>query len=158
MGPFLLNYPDISNADLVFDVAESRRILNFFYPSTVQAIEQMQLTDAVRRLAQTMLVAAVDGTYAMGYIEALFKSARPIPSGSPRFWAQRLVRGLAMNWFKHARREDLMDAKIHDAVRDAVAIHCQTHFRMGLAGELAQRKMSGPRYLLVSSLNSGVWS
>jgi hypothetical protein len=158
MGQYLVSYPDIPDSDLVFDEAETRSILGFFYPEAKLAIEPMEVTVPVRRLAQTMLIAAIDGTYAMGFVEATLRSARPIPSGSLKSWVQRLARGIARHWFKHARESDLRDVRIYDTVRDAIAASCRAHFRMAQAGQLSKMRMPAPSYLTFSSINALTWA
>ena len=138
MGSLLLNVPDIDDADLIFDVDETRQILHFFWPSLSSTIAQMTIENDARRLAQTALVAAIDGSYAMGYVEAMFRTlARP--GSGIKSMGKKLARRFVKHWWKHATQNDLNDVRIYESVRAAIASALRRHFD-GVAQGVAMRR------------------
>lgn len=89
MGNILINIPEISDTDLLYDETEARQILKFFWPQKSSDIDSMNIDNHARRLAQSALVAAIEGSYAMGFIHIL--STNIIRPGSN-------VKPLAKNW------------------------------------------------------------
>jgi hypothetical protein len=120
MGNILINVPDISDTDLVFDEGETRRILKFFWPHQANKIDGMTIDNDVRRLAQTGLVAAIDGSYALGFIFALGQTVVRPGSGVKSF-AKKLARQFVRHWWKHTKQRDLEDVQIYDVVKDRIA-------------------------------------
>lgn len=122
MGSILISYPDISDADLVFDESEATDILRFFWPGLNDKIASMIVTTDTRRFAQTLLIAAVDASYAMGFIHGLANViTRRKPGTSLKVLVKKLARRYMKHWWKHATQEDLLDAKIYESVRQSVA-------------------------------------
>src|SRR5690606_33219486 len=91
-----------SGNELVLDENETRIALKFFFPHDGAHIDAMAVNDQLRSFAQALLVAGIDATYAMGYVEALFSSL-----GRSDANAGKLIKGFgkkaAKHWFKHAR-------------------------------------------------------
>ena len=73
MGSILINVPNLADCELIYNEAETRLILKFFWPGEAAAIDAMTISNDARRLAQTALIAAIEGTYAMGYLGRLIK-------------------------------------------------------------------------------------
>jgi hypothetical protein len=89
MGAYLIAVPDMADSELVFNDDETRQILKFFYPASAAGIANMTVTNDTRRFAQTLLIAAIDASYAMGYIQALGRTVVHPGSG---------IKSLAKNW------------------------------------------------------------
>lgn len=123
MGSILINYPNISDADLVFNESETKQILCFFFPLLCSNINSSTMHNGFRKLAQTMLVAAVDGSHQMRYANAIFTSLGPNKSVGQ--WAKKLGKGLGKAWFKNMNEKDLLKAEIYDSVRVTVAARCR---------------------------------
>lgn len=159
MGSYLVSVPEIADSDLVFDEAETRQILKFFYPASTARITGMAIDDDARRLAQTMLIAAIDGSYSMGFVQALFTSAvRPGSGIAPL--AKKLGRKFVRHWYKHATQEDLMRVKIYDSVRSSIAVSLKHRFA-DLLSETVSRlrwRRALTMYVLVESANPYVWA
>jgi len=81
----MISVPDISGNDPVFDESETRRILKFFCPHLAQDIDGMSIDKEARRLAQSMLIAAIDRSYAMGFVKATFSALTRPGSGIKSF-------------------------------------------------------------------------
>jgi hypothetical protein len=120
MGSILINIPDISVAELMFNQMETQQILKFFWPLETAQIQQMKITDDVRRLAQTALIAGIDGTYAMGFMKGTLESVVN-PGKSLASFGQKLARSFMRNWWKHATIKNLNEAKVAESVRKAIA-------------------------------------
>ena len=136
MGSILINVPDISDADLIYDELETKQILKFFWPLYSQDIEIMQINNDARRLAQTVFVAAIDGSYAMGFIQAIVQSVLGRPKPNIKSLAQKLGKKFIKNWWKHVNQSDLNDAKIYESIRLSISNSLRTDFlrlRDGLA-------------------------
>ncbi len=80
----------------------------------------MTIDNDVRRLAQTGLVAAIDGSYALGFIFALGQTVVRPGSGVKSF-AKKLARRFVRHWWKHTKQRDLEDVQIYDAVKNSIA-------------------------------------
>jgi len=80
----------------------------------------MPINDNARGFAQGLLVAAIDASYTMGYVQIIFDSFLRSP-----FDAGKLIKSFgkkaAKHWFKNAKGVDLMDAKIYEVVRISIS-------------------------------------
>lgn len=124
VGSIIITIPDIPDSQLIYNDDETRQILKFFWPDRAKGIDELTITDDVRRLAQTALIAAVDGSYAMGYIDLLFNAISGRirnPNGNVSALARRLARNFIRHWWHHATQNDLLEARIYDSVRGDVA-------------------------------------
>lgn len=103
--------------ELILDEEEAKQVLVFFFPADGTLIEGMSMTASARAFAQGLLVEAIDRSYAMGYVEALFSSIRrrPLPM------LRKFARKASAHWFKHATLRDLMNAKIYETVRQQLS-------------------------------------
>lgn len=128
MSTYLISVPDFSDGELLYSENETRLILKFFYPGQAAAIDGMTIDNEARRLAQTMLVGAVDGSYAIGFIEALVRSlARP--HQKIRTLTLKLATRFAKHWYRHATQSDLKEARIYYPVRLSIANALQARFK-----------------------------
>ncbi|PXF29171.1 hypothetical protein WH50_22055 [Pokkaliibacter plantistimulans] len=138
MGSVTFVLPKIAAADLVFDAADTREILAFFWPRQTTAIDHLAITDSVREFAQGLLIVAVDASYAMGYIDILVNVLiKRKPGSSIKSLVTKLVKKNVRHWWKHAQQKDLLDAKVYETVRSAIALKQKTQLDMYLNG-LAQ--------------------
>ncbi|MEW5756758.1 MAG: hypothetical protein AB1810_10685 [Pseudomonadota bacterium] len=138
MGSILVNAPDLSDNDLIYDEAETRQILKFFWPNDAAAIDAMTINNDTRRLAQTALIAAIEGTYAVGYIQKLFTGVAR-PSKGIGDLAKRLARNFTRQWWQHAQPRDLEDVRIYDFIRDQVAGNLKGRLKAIQNGAALQR-------------------
>lgn len=60
--------------ELIFDDQETIIILKFIFKNQHSSIDMLNVNDAVREFAQSLLVEAVDSSYAFGFIDSLFRS------------------------------------------------------------------------------------
>lgn len=139
---------NFSGADLIFDEQETKAILKFFFQSDRQTIDSIQITNELRNLAQGLLVAAVDASYAMGWVELTFRWAVN-PGDGLKNALQKLTRRGARYWFKHLKHgQSLADAKIYESIRAQLARNFRSHFQITL-----QAKAQGQRKQLTVCIN-----
>ncbi len=90
-----------SEKELLLDVDETRAVLSFFFAPKADRISTMEVTDKVRGFAQGLLLEAIDASFAMGFVEALFRSfAKPGVKATAAI--KKLAKLAAKHWFKHA--------------------------------------------------------
>ena len=139
MGSLLIIVPDLSDAELVLDEIETRGVLKMFWPQLAGDIDDLAIGNGAKRLAQSALVAAIDGSYAMGFIEGAFRTyLRPASSVSSAI--KRVAKFSAKHWWKHATAQDLADAKIYNSVRDSLARNLRRRMDELILGLASQRR------------------
>lgn len=134
---------------LIFSSEEARDILIFFFPGDRAMIVNATITDSLRGFAQSLLVAAVDASYKIGWIEALWKStAFPGPGMSSAI--KKLARNAATQWLKNiTNKGDILDAKIYENVRVALG----ARFRSALVIRLVAKSESSPALPFATTVN-----
>lgn len=140
---------NFSGVELIFDEQETKEILKFFFQADRQQIESTKITEELRNLAQGLLVAAVDASYAMGWVELTFRWAINPGAGLKKV-LQKLTHRAAQYWFKHLKRDQsLADAKIYESVREQLARNFRSAFQI-----ILQAKTEGQRArVLVACIN-----
>lgn len=108
--------PVFSDGELIFNELEVRLIFKFFWPELGAYIDQMQVGIPEKRLAQTVLVVAIDSSYAMGYMAALV-NAYAKPHAGVAAAAKKLAQDYMKHWWKHATKKDLTKIQIYENVR-----------------------------------------
>lgn len=137
MGRILANVPDFSEFDLVFNQDETRKIMVFFWPTLQSAVNARDMDNEMRRLAQTALIAAIDGAYALGFIFTLSQTIVR-PGSGIKDLAKKLARRYMQHWWRHTRQQDLEDVKIFERIRDKVALSLKSRVNMMLDGVAQQ--------------------
>lgn len=139
------NYKQLRNfkkEELIFTEADARIILKFiFEPADHVIIESLTVTDEIIGFAQGLLLEAIDASYAVGYVAAIFRSTT-----NPTKGAIEIIKGFgkkaAFHWFKHATAHDLQDVKIYEFVRLEIARRFRTPLRI-LASTASLEKQPG---------------
>jgi hypothetical protein len=132
-----IHLPELEASQLVFDDRETRAILRFFWPVHSQKINELpSMDDDFRKLAQGLLIVAIDSSFAMGFIDILFDVLRG--GGQPGFpglrsMGKKLARKYIAHWWKHTRPQDLEAVRIYDSVREAIALNFRTVIALMLA-------------------------
>lgn len=152
----LLNVPDIPDSALIYNEDETRQILKFFWPDEIASINAMQIDNNVRRLAQSALIAAIDGSYALGFVDSLFRALSRPNKGISQL-AKRLARAFGRHEWRHAQQQDLESVRIYDVVRNAVAQTLKQRLKLIQDG-VAYKRGSYPFYAHIESLNRYIWS
>jgi hypothetical protein len=135
---FLQHFPP---SQLIFDDAETRGLLQFFFKADWQLIGGLSMTDELRNFAQGLLVEAVDASSGMGYVEALFRATANPMAGIRKVFA-KFARRAARQWFKHATEKDLLDIRVYEMVRSRLALNFRSVLLLFASG-LALNKRFG---------------
>ncbi len=139
MGSIVIKIPDFEDDQLVFDASETKQIPCFFWPSRQLAINAFEINNNMRRLAQTALIASIEGTFAMGIIDITLQSLNGAHRLNVAKWARKLASKLTRYAWKHAQHKDLKDVRIYSSIRDTVANNLRSNVDMGLNGASLQR-------------------
>ncbi len=105
----------ILTQDQAFDV------LRFFWPHMNTKPSALTVKD--RKFAQALLIEAIDSSYAMGYIESVFRSFAKIGIGlqaTIKSFAKKAIK----HWFQNVTRKDIMDnPKIYEIIRQRLDVN-----------------------------------
>lgn len=129
----LVTLRKFNSSELIFNEEETRLILKFFFKSQRSKIDQLEVNDKVREFAQGLLVEAIDASYAMGFVEALFKSVAN-PSAGVKKVLSKFAKKAAKHWFKHASPKDLLEVEIYEIVRSRLELNFGRYLSMLAAG------------------------
>lgn len=122
-----------SPEELLFNEQETRIVLKFiFKPADHQLIDTLPIDNYLKSFAQGLLVEAIDASYAVGYIEAVFRSTTNPTKGAIDV-IKKFGRRAIKLWFKHALAHDLQNVKVYDFVRDRIALVFRSKLRDFLA-------------------------
>lgn len=124
---------NFSESELIFDETETKDILKFFFQHLRHRVDAATITIELRNFAQGLLVEAIDATYALGYIEIIWRTSYNPGNGMLKALA-KVGRKAAKHWFKHATQNDLLKAKVSSGVRDQLAHSFASVFLMMLEG------------------------
>jgi len=120
--------------ELLFDSKETKEILLFFFPNEKHSIPKIKVNNQVRGFAQGLLLEAVDASYKIGFIEALFKSTAN-PTSSMLSVIRKFAIKASKHWFQHnVTKDDLRKVKIYEAVRSRLQINFKSVMRLLVQG------------------------
>lgn len=134
MGSYLIRVPDFADDEVFVDEDDARAIFYFYWPEKASQIASLKLTKDALKFAQTLLVAGVDASYALGYIGILTRSMYNPGQGLLRA-LNKLAKGAAKHWFQHATAKDLTNPKIAYSVRVAIIGAVTRHWNDLLMGQ-----------------------
>lgn len=128
----LVSPPDISTAELLFNEDETRQVYCFFWPDFSVAIKDLEITNERRILAQRPLIAALDSTYALGYMQTLLRVTLSRRAGFAGLVAmgRKLATSYIKRWWKHAKQNDLRNPRVAEAIRRDIARNWRSEFEM----------------------------
>jgi hypothetical protein len=112
--------------EIVISSDQARTILLFFFGFQGQVPPSNQLTDDDVAFAQALFLEAIDESYAMGYVKAIFDAfygKPPASFDSVKDMIKDFVKAAAKNWFTHARGEDFAHPKIYESIRVTIAVN-----------------------------------
>ena len=121
--------------EILLDEEESRTVLYFIFTDAERdLIDRLDMDRKARGFAQGLLVEAIDASYSIGYLEALFRS-----TANPTKGAVKILKGFAKKafkqWFKHASASDLQNVRVYQFVVDHLASQFKSELRILLASE-----------------------
>ncbi len=128
--------------ELIFNADETKIVLKFIFglPDS-NLIDSMTITDHVREFAQGLLVEAINASYAIGFVEAIFRSTANPSNGAIKI-LKSFGKKAAIYWFKYANAHDLQNVKVYDFVRNEIARRFHTTLRI-LASTASLEKQPG---------------
>lgn len=129
-----LTMPRVSDENLILTEAEARDVLIFFWPSRADRLDQIQLDTKERKFAQSLLIAAVDGSYAIGFFRGVLEVFYRNPGAGMRKIMKKIARRCVEHWWRHATREKLRNPKIYEAIRRALASKHRSRIELILRG------------------------
>lgn len=109
-------------SQLLFDKQESFKILQYFGLEPGIPVNQFTVED--RSFAQALLVAAIDASYGMGFVHAMFDAfyMKPVTSVDDLGdMTKKFLEKAVEHWFEHTSKTDLRDPEIYDSVRVQIA-------------------------------------
>lgn len=125
-----------SSEELLLNEGETRIVLKFIFNSADHnLIDSLPMSDYLRGFAQGLLVEAIDASYSIGYVKALFESIANPTKGAMTV-IKKFSSEAAMLWFKHASVHDLKNVKIFDFVRERIAWAFRSQLQLYLASNL----------------------
>ncbi|WP_394203071.1 hypothetical protein [Shewanella waksmanii] len=120
--------------ELILTSEETKLVLKFiFNRMPVDLIDNLTINDSIKEFTQALLVSAIDASYSIGYVEALFR-ATANPTTSTQKVIQDFTKNAAKHWFKYATINDLKNVKIYVAVRNELARRFKTKFQLLATG------------------------
>jgi hypothetical protein len=148
-----------SEAELLLSEDEARTVLKFiFKPTDHKLITSLPMDNRLIGFAQGLLLEAIDASYSVGFIEAIFRSSSNPTKGAIAV-IKKFGKKATKHWFKHATATDLQDVKIYDFVRNRLAVGFRSQLAMFLTSSDAS-KNSGFAQFIDYSLPTGqirVW-
>jgi hypothetical protein len=124
--------------EILISPDQAPTILRYFFGLNTDLPDQ--LTDDDVAFAQALLLEAIDESYAMGYVQALFESfygKPPASLDSVKDMIKDFVKAAAKHWFTHARGEDFANPKIYESIRVTIAVNFKSVWGIRMAtGEL----------------------
>ncbi len=126
--------------ELLFNEEETRIILKFIFdPADHSTIESINVNDTVRGFAQGLLVEAIDASYAIGFVEAIFRNVTNPTKGAIKI-LKKFAKKAASDWFKHAIVTELQDVKVYDFVRNEIARRFRSPLRILASTALLEKQ------------------
>ncbi|MGP9825258.1 hypothetical protein ACT048_12315 [Ectopseudomonas khazarica] len=148
---------EFSSDELIFDEEETKVILKFIFKTRAQSIDNTVINNSVRSFAQALLLEAIDESYSLGYIEALFRSTMH-PGASVKSVLTKFGKKAAKHWFKKAKTQNLNDIMIYDRVRDRLAQSFVSQLLMYSGGASIDRPYSSAIVNYISDThNHTIW-
>lgn len=140
-----MNYKQLrkfNEEELLFNEEETIIILKFiFEPTDHGTIESLTVNDAVREFSQGLLLEAIDASYAIGFVAAIFRSTTNPTKGAIKI-LKSFAKKAALHWFKHASVTELQNVKVYDFVRLEIARRFRSPLRI-LASTASLEKQPG---------------
>ncbi|CAA0104465.1 Uncharacterised protein [BD1-7 clade bacterium] len=119
--------------ELILSDEESIVVLKFVFDEVDHfVIDSLNITDLVRSFAQGLLVELIDESYAVGFVEALFRT-----TANPTAGVVKVMKGFGKkalkHWFEHATHVDLQDVKVYDFLKNRLALSFRSDLRTMVA-------------------------
>ncbi len=108
--------------ELKFNEEETKEILLFIFTDTESSlIDNIVIDNKVRGFAQALLIEAIDTSFKIGFIQSVWESTVN-PTLPIKKVIQKVAKGFASHYFKHATKNDLRQIKTCEFVINALRI------------------------------------
>ncbi|MGF1770713.1 hypothetical protein L4C42_00185 [Vibrio wakamikoensis] len=131
--------------ELLFTEQETKEILALFFPSLKNDINELVVTDFYRGFAQSLLLEAIDATYNIGFLLAIYESTIN-PTLPLRKIIEKLITNLAPHFYRYATQKDLRKVKIYEFVIRTLESRFKSYFSMCLDGIVKNKPLIIPHY------------
>ncbi|WP_409423405.1 MULTISPECIES: hypothetical protein [unclassified Pseudoalteromonas] len=146
-----------SKDELLFDEKETRVVLKFiFKPADHKLIDSLPINDRLKGFAQGLLVEAIDASYSVGYVKAIFESTANPTKGAMAI-IKTFAKKAANHWFKHASVHDLQKVKIFDFIRDRIALAFKSELQLYLVKNETNRAGAFVAYQVPKHASAKLW-
>ncbi|WP_051786550.1 hypothetical protein [Endozoicomonas numazuensis] len=105
-----------NDSELILNNEEKIAVLKFIFKSKQHIVDQLAINNRMRSFAQGLLLEAIDASYALGFVDVLFKSVTQ-PSLTMKKAMDKFAKESFKHWFGHAVASDLLKVKIYEIVR-----------------------------------------
>lgn len=152
-----INLRKFKSSQLMFDEDETIQILKFIFKSKRHIVDKIVVDDRVRGFAQGLLLEAIDGSYSLGFVHALF-GASMSPGVSAKKVITKFGRKALKHWFQHAKAKDLKNIKIYETVRKSLAWKFDSVLNMH-SNKIARNTTTHIRFITykLDNSNNRVW-
>lgn len=133
--------PVIEESQLLYSAEETKQILVFFFPVEAPDIEPAQMTKEIRCFAQSLLICAIDSSFAMGFVEGLFRAVAN-PKGGIKGLARRLATNYLKHWWRNTSMKDLEDARVYETVRATISRNFRSPLKLLLIENSASVRLT----------------
>ena len=117
-----------SSEEQLFNEQENRIVLKLIF----KPADPLPMDDYLKSFAQGLLVEAIDASYTVGYIEAVFRSTTNPTKGAIEV-LKKFGRKAIKHWFTNALAHDLQNVKVYDFIREHIALAFRSQLRDFLA-------------------------
>jgi len=117
-----INLRKFKKEELIFNDEETVVILKFIFKNKHGLIDGLEINDKIKEFAQGLLLEAIDASYALGFVAALFGVVFNPGAGVKKILT-KFGKKAFKHWFKHATAKDLIQIKIYDRVREQLEVN-----------------------------------
>ncbi|KEQ18712.1 hypothetical protein [Endozoicomonas numazuensis] len=143
--------------DLIFNEDETVIILKFIFKNKHMLINRLRINNDTRSFAQALLLEAIDASYSLGYVEALFRSTSN-PTVGVREILKKFGKDASKHWFNSHNIKNLKDIKIYERVREKLELNF-TSILVLLANGIALREINTMKLIAYADGNNSkvIW-
>ena len=143
--------------ELIFNEDETVKILKFIFKNKHMLIDRLIINNDTKSFAQALLLEAIDASYSLGYVEALFRSTSN-PTLGVREILKKFGKAASKHWFNSHNISNLKDIKIYERVREKLELNF-TSILILLANGITLREINTMKLIAYTDSNNSevVW-
>jgi hypothetical protein len=140
METSLIGLKKFEPSEIIFSDEEIIQILLFFFPGYEGSLANFSMNHSMREFAQGLLIEAIDASYAMGFVEIIFRNAYAQPGLDAKSFIKTFAKKATKAWLKHLKPIDFEKVKIYDTVKNQLSISFKTPFTLLLSGAISKNE------------------